>query len=80
MSEDTARWLDGTQMLGVLLLRFANGRPVTVTKADVEAAKFNTTHPVVFTIHEGGERCDLHVALPGEKFSIGGTPDGETAH
>ena len=71
-------WLNGTQLLGVLLRRFSGGRPITITKADVEAEKFGTTHPVVFTIHEGGKTMDLHVALPGEKFSISGTPAGET--
>lgn len=75
---DHNRWLGGTQLLGVLLNRFSGGRPITITKADVEAANFGTTHPVVFTIHEGGERIDLHVALPGERFSVNGTPDDVT--
>lgn len=70
MSEDLGRWLDGTQMLGVLLRRFANGGPVKITKEEVEAARFGTTHPVVFTIQPGGTVCELHVQLPGEKFAV----------
>jgi hypothetical protein len=76
--DDRFRWTEGTQVLAVLLRRFANGGPVTVTQAEVEAEKFNTTHPVVFTIHEGGEKLDLHVELPGELFSISGVPGGAT--
>lgn len=77
---EVGKWLQGTQLLGVLLKRYADGKPITITKADVQAANFNTTHPVVFTIHDGGERIDLHVAVPGEKFSISGTPHGERSN
>jgi hypothetical protein len=68
------RWLEGTQVMAVLLDRLSGGRPVKVTRADVERINGGTTHPVVFTIHEGGEVLELHNQLPGEPFAVGGNP------
>jgi hypothetical protein len=48
--EDAWRWMDGTQLLAVLLERFADGGPITITKEEVLRARFGSTHPVVFTV------------------------------
>ena len=70
MSEYSARWLDGTQIMAVLLDRLSGGKPVRVTRADVERVNGGTTHPVVFTLHGDGEAVEIHNQLPGEKFAV----------
>ena len=62
--EDSCRWIDGTQLLAVVLERFANGAPVRITRDDVLRAKFGCTHPVIFAIEEGGEVVTLTVSRP----------------
>jgi hypothetical protein len=68
------RWLDGSQVMAVLLDRLSGGKPVRITREDVERVNGGTTHPVVFTIHEGGEVLELHNQLPNEPFTSDDLP------
>ena len=62
--EDSCRWIDGTQLLAVVLERFAGGGPVKITRDDVLRAEYGCTHPVIFTIEPGGETVTLTVGRP----------------
>lgn len=66
---DRYRWWDGTQLMAVLLHRLSGGRPVRITREDVEAVNGGTTHPVVFTVQDDGRVMELHIRLPGELFA-----------
>ena len=54
----------GTVVLGVLLERLSGGHDVVVSRADVEKAAFGTTHPVEFSISDGGETLVMKVRRP----------------
>lgn len=60
-------WTAGTQLLAVLLERFAPGQGVTITQADVEAAAFGTQVPVKFDMSGDGTSVTLTVERPEAK-------------
>lgn len=62
MSADN-KWMQGSQLLAVLMERFAPGQVIEITRADVEALSFGTSHPVVFTL-EDADMVRLEVVRP----------------
>lgn len=56
-------WIDGTQVLAVLIDRFAPGSPVRVTRQDVEQLKLRTILPIEFR-HVDGDTIELRLPTP----------------
>jgi hypothetical protein len=52
-AEIAEKWMvNGTQILAIVLKRLSGDQPVTITREELEAEFFKSSHPVVFDIME----------------------------
>lgn len=56
---------DGTTILAAVMERFAPGRTLNVTRAEIEALAFGTSHPVVFTLIDE-DTVEIRVERPAD--------------